>query len=141
MAKTFGQFIKEDAPANAAGNGGVAGIGVGPKGEPGVNLKKKKKPEMLQLTQVKESFTSEPALGDKSQAPETFAGTRVFEVSSDTMHKSLHGKNRYHRYSRYVGEDETGQQVRAHGRAGHDVILKDATTAVMTYLKRRRIPQ
>ena len=29
-------------PANAAGSGNIAGIGVGPKGEPGVYPKKKK---------------------------------------------------------------------------------------------------
>jgi len=34
--------VEEDAPANAAGSGNVAGIGVGPDGEPGVNPKKKK---------------------------------------------------------------------------------------------------
>jgi hypothetical protein len=34
--------IQEDAPVNAAGSGAVAGMGVGPQGEPGVNLKKKK---------------------------------------------------------------------------------------------------
>ena len=28
--------VKEDAPANAAGSGNIAGIGVGPDGEPGV---------------------------------------------------------------------------------------------------------
>lgn len=33
--------IKEDAPTNSAGSGGVAGIGVGPQGEPGVPKKKK----------------------------------------------------------------------------------------------------
>ncbi len=33
--------LDEDAPANAAGAGNVAGIGVGPDGEPGVKLKKK----------------------------------------------------------------------------------------------------
>ena len=37
---------KEDAPANAAGGGGVAGIGVGPDGEPGIHVKKKKKDDM-----------------------------------------------------------------------------------------------
>ncbi len=31
---------KEDVPVNAAGGGQIAGIGVGPKGEPGVNKKK-----------------------------------------------------------------------------------------------------
>jgi hypothetical protein len=38
--------IKEDltsvVPANAAGSGKIEGIGVGPKGEPGVYQKKKK---------------------------------------------------------------------------------------------------
>ena len=34
---------KEDAPTNAAGTGAIAGLGVGPQGEPGVNMKKKKK--------------------------------------------------------------------------------------------------
>ena len=34
--------LEEDAPVNAASSGAVAGIGVGPQGEPGVNVKKKK---------------------------------------------------------------------------------------------------
>jgi len=33
--------IKEDAPTNSVGGGGVAGVGVGPQGEPGVPKKKK----------------------------------------------------------------------------------------------------
>ena len=36
-------FRKEDSPTNAAGTGAIAGLGVGPQGEPGVNMKKKKK--------------------------------------------------------------------------------------------------
>ena len=44
--------IEEDAPANAAGSGNVAGIGVGPDGEPGVNpikaMKRKKENEKEQ---------------------------------------------------------------------------------------------
>src|SRR5210317_1386955 len=32
--------MDEDAPANAAGSGNIAGIGVGPDGEPGVKKKK-----------------------------------------------------------------------------------------------------
>ncbi len=32
--------MSEDAPANAVGTGAVAGLGVGPQGEPGVNKKK-----------------------------------------------------------------------------------------------------
>ena len=33
---------KEDAPANASGGGAIAGVGVGPEGEPGVMLPRKK---------------------------------------------------------------------------------------------------
>jgi len=32
--------IQEDAPVNAVGGGQIAGVGVGPKGEPGINKKK-----------------------------------------------------------------------------------------------------
>ena len=35
--------VEEDSPTNAVGTGAVAGLGVGPQGEPGVNMKKKKK--------------------------------------------------------------------------------------------------
>ena len=35
--------IEEDAPTNAVGGGSVAGLGVGPMGEPGVHPRRKKK--------------------------------------------------------------------------------------------------
>ena len=38
--------MREDAPVNSAGGGQIAGIGVGPKGEPGINKKKKLMPFM-----------------------------------------------------------------------------------------------
>ena len=38
--KTFKMW---EMAANSVGGGGIDGIGVGPKGEPGVRLKKKKK--------------------------------------------------------------------------------------------------
>ena len=42
ILKEFKQQVKEDAPTNCVGNGAaVAGIGVGPNGEPGVKKKKK----------------------------------------------------------------------------------------------------
>lgn len=42
-----GRPIDEDMPTNAAGRGAVAGIGVGPDGEPGYHPKKKKKKQAL----------------------------------------------------------------------------------------------
>lgn len=42
--KSFREFIEEDAvAANAVGGGHIAGVGIGPQGEPGVPPKKKKK--------------------------------------------------------------------------------------------------
>ena len=48
--KTFMQFLEDAVPANAAGPGAIAGIGVGPQGEPGVDMKKKKKPVLATLS-------------------------------------------------------------------------------------------
>ncbi len=39
--RSFINSMKEDAPVNAVGGGQIAGVGVGPNGEPGVNKKKK----------------------------------------------------------------------------------------------------
>ena len=39
--------IEEDAPTNAVGGGSVAGLGVGPMGEPGVHRRMKQKNETL----------------------------------------------------------------------------------------------
>ena len=42
-----GQPVEEDAPTNSAGSGTVAGIGVGPDGEPGFDPKKRKKKTLI----------------------------------------------------------------------------------------------
>ena len=42
-----GADMDEDAPANAVGGGSVAGLGVGPMGEPGIDPRKKKKKKTL----------------------------------------------------------------------------------------------
>lgn len=45
--------VSEDAPTVNVGGGQVAGLGVGPQGEPGVDLKKKKKKLQSFLTFIK----------------------------------------------------------------------------------------
>ena len=37
-----GMLVQEDAPVNNVGGGNIAGVGVGPAGEPGIKKKKKK---------------------------------------------------------------------------------------------------
>jgi hypothetical protein len=41
--KTKSQPVNEEVPVNNVGSGNIAGLGVGPQGEPGVNMKKKRK--------------------------------------------------------------------------------------------------
>jgi hypothetical protein len=40
---SFDNFFSEEAPVNSAGGGAIAGIGIGPKGEPGVTKKQANK--------------------------------------------------------------------------------------------------
>ena len=162
--KSFRRYIKEDgggaggagggAPANSVGGGGVAGIGFPEKslkGEPGVKKKKKidEGAEEMIAKRVKELKAQ--GKGDTKECkdlalqleaydePDRFAGAKVFEVDMDRWMKSRNGKNRYHRYSKYVGEDEKGEEIRQHGRTTKDdIILKDQATQVMTYLRRRK---
>jgi|TARA_S200002703_G_scaffold159442_1_gene172921 hypothetical protein len=57
--KTFNvktQKFDEDAPTNSAGAGNVAGIGVGPDGEPGIKKKKKKNPYDGRRREAKQFF-------------------------------------------------------------------------------------
>lgn len=105
---TEAMSLMEDAPANAAGTGNIAGIGVGAKGEPGVKKRKK------------------------------FAGHEVFEVGSDAFHKSRYGKTKTARYKTFVGEDDTGKEVRDYGRKnpGKAIILLHPSTGAMSYLRR-----
>lgn len=218
--------MDEDACANAAGLGGVAGIGVGPKGEPGFKLPRKKKideatcahnwhyvdmgnvndpnrrafctkcgakstrrgieqgkklatgkriadvrwtyargyedgkadkakgvqadipfnaPHLMKRTQeewgrgYRDGWNGNP-MNEEVKPKETFAGADVFEVDTAQLMKSRFGKNRYHRYSRYVGMDETGEAIRQHGRTTkRDIVLKDQT-GTMVFLRRKGLP-
>jgi hypothetical protein len=104
--------INEDAPTVSAGGGQVAGIGVGPKGEPGANSS-----HILRRTK--------------------FAGKDVFEVNDEAYYNARLGKQRYHRYERYVGNDETGETIRQYGRSnpGKPIILRNSKTGSMMYLR------
>lgn len=149
-----GRPVEEDAPANAAGTGAIAGLGVGVKGEPGVDLRKKRKqfdplveddpvpekPPVKTASQVAQAMRGSRSLWDVHEEvkKETFAGADVFETDMDRVSASRFGKNRYHRYSKYVGVDETGEAIRQVGRqTKRDIVLKDGATGAMVYLRRK----
>lgn len=188
--------VAEDAPAMAAGHGAVAGLGVGPQGEPGVDLRKKHAHDpVLTPTLQREGKTAVRRIAiapdsniafwrigeDVYRAPmnagldtagmpmgkrwecsfahwqhyrgvfnwardvneaanDTFAGADVFDVGMDAVHKARAPKLPWERFSKYVGVDETGENIRAHARKNwqRNVILRDTNTGVMTYLRKRK---
>jgi len=102
----------EDVPAMSAGSGDVAGIGVGPQGEPGApprSIVRRKK----------------------------FAGAEVFEVNPDWFHKARLGKKKYTRYENYVGNDEIGEAIRAYAHEDYSrpIVIQDERTGAMCYLR------
>ena len=67
-----------------------------------------------------------------------FMGMKVFDVDTDRYMKSRLGKKKYSRYSRYVGEDEVGDTIRAYGRKypKEGILLRDVSTSQMIFLRR-----
>jgi len=112
MAKTYSElveFLKESSvPITTAGS-----VGGGMVGEPPGPKRKRKKQEI-------------------------FAGTNVYEVSTEVFLKCKGEKARYDRYVNLVGEDECGQEIREYGLKNpkKGIIIKDSTYGTMMYLRR-----
>ena len=69
---------------------------------------------------------------------EVFAGSNVFEVSSDVFMKCKGEKGRYDRYVKHVGNDRVGEGIRSYGREnpGKGIIIKDSVRGTMMILRR-----
>ena len=66
-----------------------------------------------------------------------FAGMDVFAVNPSLYPKSRQGKKKYDRYSRYVGEDDAGNYIRAFARKypKKPIIVMDSDTGCMQFLR------
>jgi hypothetical protein len=133
------------APTTSAGSGNVAGIGIARSGdpqfaEPGVPNRKKLKyvgnvidPRMFAAKIFKR--------GKKAVAEEVethnFAGTKVFVVDPDMYSQCRLGKNRYHQWSKYVGDSEVGKAISEFGKTNpkEAIIVQNAVTGDMMYLR------
>lgn len=118
------------APLNSAGSGSVAGIGVGPKGEPGVNRKANNSPVIGTVTRKPPKL-----VGLKEET--SFAGHKVFTVNTHFFHRCKSGKNRYTRWEHYVGNDEIGSYIRDYGKNNpkKPIIIQDEASGAMVYLR------
>ena len=80
-----GQPIDEDMPTNAAGRGAVAGIGVGPDGEPGYDPKKKKRKRSL-IDARSKSYRQHRARLEKARAKREEKKSKLAQkVAEDTL--------------------------------------------------------
>jgi hypothetical protein len=128
-------MIKEDAPTNNAGGGSVAGIGVGPKGEPGVPVSVQKRrygktrspllfPDMIKRTVpnlVKE---------------DTFAGAAIFEVSSSLFHNLTMQKRKGKHWRTYLEEDDCYAEIREYANKNKGpIIVRNECTGEMRYIR------
>lgn len=73
----------------------------------------------------------------KELETETFAGNQVFVVDDDRFANARLGKQKFHRWSKYVGEDELGIAIREYGVSNprKPIVLKNSKTGAMIYLR------
>lgn len=132
--------VYEDAPVNNAGGGNVAGIGVGPQGEPGVTPKVQRKrygstksiptPVILNMLRRK---APNPIAEDYS----TFAGAVVFEVSSSVFHNAKVSKRKGKHWRTYLDECDALAEIREYANKNPHkaIVLRNENTGEMCYAK------
>jgi hypothetical protein len=118
--KTFKDFIKEDAPANSVGAGGMQGLSSA-QGNPIAGY---------------DTILTKKILRRKPH--DVFGGKAVFKVNSEAFNKAIHGKLYKKRYSSYVGRDGVGQEIREYAKQNPTapIIVQDEITGAMYYLRR-----
>lgn len=68
-------------------------------------------------------------------------GHRVFDVDSSAVWNSRNGKHPKHKYKKYVGEDDTGEEIRQYGRKNpkKGIILRNKNSGEMVFLRRNKL--
>lgn len=81
----YHQTLKEDGVVNSAGSGAIAGLGVGPQGEPGVHPKKKKTPILQPLARRKTFATLREEVKDPAVEARKKLATQKIPVDAKTL--------------------------------------------------------
>jgi hypothetical protein len=109
--------VDEDAAGNSAGGGGVAGLGVGPQGEPGVDLRKRKK----QIEQMAAAAKLNEATKAQREAAAKEVHARWMEFQKEQghdSHKSPDGEEEY-----MVDYDQLTEPAKDLDRMAVDAVL------------------
>ncbi len=109
--------LAEEAPANNVGSGNIAGLGVGPKGEPGRN----------------------PSLMPMVRRSKDFAGKAVFSVPPNLYDEARLEKRKYQRWTKYLEENSYDElaPIREFANANptKPIIIENEKTGAMCYVK------
>jgi hypothetical protein len=135
--------IEEDAPTNSAGSGNIAGLGVGPQGEPGIRPAARKKYKVRNQKDVETIQSQLKLFRRKTPMMEEvkrgkFAGHDTFIVPSDMFHKARLSKKKGKHWKTYIGEDDCGCAIREYDRkhkGKKPIILQDEKTGAMCYAR------
>lgn len=134
--------LKEDAPVNSAGTGNIAGIGVGPKGEPGVNQRSRRR-HKKNVEDEQESRTMDIALMRRAtpmmESTKTgmFAGNKTFIVPSTIFQEAKMQKKKGKHWRTYIGDDKHFNHIREYATKNPNkaIILQDERTGAMCYAR------
>lgn len=140
--KTKSEPIGEEAPANNVGGGNIAGMGVGPQGEPGLKMKQRLKYKRKNAKDIQDREGEIATLVRRAQPmmesnTGVFAGNTTFIVPSDMFHKARVEKRKGKHWKTYIGEDEHGVAIREYANKNRKkaIILQDANTGAMCYAR------
>lgn len=134
--------IKEDAPVNSAGAGNIAGIGVGPKGEPGVNQRSRKqhknrvsKEQEAQTMNIAFMRRATPMMENVKTG--SFAGNQTFIVPSTVFQEAKMQKKKGKHWRTYIGDHGHWKHIREYAtkHPKKAIILQDERTGAMCYAR------
>jgi hypothetical protein len=140
--KYYRKKIEEDAPTNNVGSGAIAGVGVGPQGEPGISSsvmnkhrrRNKKNQESnsieVNLFRRKTPMTEEVNTG-------SFAGSTTFIVPSNIFLEAKFAKRKGKHWRKYIGENDALGHIREYAMKNPKkaIVLQDENTGAMCYAR------
>jgi len=127
-------------PTNNVGSGAIAGAGIGKMGEPGVSKKAQRKRYGKNLstpTPVIMSMLRRKAPSQLAEDLETFAGSVVFEVSTNVFHLARNEKRKGKHWRKYLDEDDCFAEIREYAfrNPKRGIILRNENTGEMCYAR------
>ena len=141
--RAAGKRFDEDAPANAAGGGQIAGLGTTSAGkpanfaEPGVPPKNKYKKENEQESPVMGDILRRPMLARLTENTGIFAGHMTHKVPRNVFNRIMQEKAKGKHWRKYLGEHDSTIGIREYAnRNPHKpVIIEDEDTGYMCYAR------